>query len=286
MRGLSAFYIIPALGFVLGLWALHGLLREAGLGATGRRVALIPSATIALAPTIVPAGTIMTALVPYGLLALGGFAPMLHQPVLVRFALSSFAITGGIMVAACLLLVRRSGDRSAGAPPNARRVGTYLGILAALSGAYVLFFVERTLPDHVDAGLIESEYGHYLDAAARTLDMEDLSAVEAERLRLREFFEVDPVLIGVSMYDKRLPSDGRRYADIYAKPLDAKGFSCTSKPTPFGNNRLVFRCTRGRGMHGLETIKYRRRFQRGDSWHSVEIEFEQDAFLARHPATE
>ena len=90
---LASFYFVPAAALGLGLWMFMRLLRELGVEFKGRRLCFIVLATVLFAPSVVPAGTIMTALVPNGLLALSGVLPMRHQPGLVNFAVVSFLIT-------------------------------------------------------------------------------------------------------------------------------------------------------------------------------------------------
>ena len=67
---LLSFYLVPAAVVLVAFWAVWRLVRLLDLSVSARRTLFVVIGTMGLAPMLVPAGTIIAAWVPHGLLLL------------------------------------------------------------------------------------------------------------------------------------------------------------------------------------------------------------------------
>ena len=90
----ALFYIVPAGVALLIFWTVWRLIRLADLSLAARRVLFVAIGTLGLAPMLVPAGTIMAAWVPHGLLLT--MPDIGYYFRFARFVFQSFAMTAAI----------------------------------------------------------------------------------------------------------------------------------------------------------------------------------------------
>lgn len=277
-------YLVPAGFIMLGLWMLMRLTGEIGLAIGARRVVFVIATTVLLAPAIVPAGIIIPAYVPYGVLALSGELPMRHQQPLQIFAIGSFLVTALAATAASFALVRDRG-------PGLGRTGTVRFaipalVIAGLLGSYYSLSTDRAIPGHIDRELIVTEYSELLDVLAATLDIDEKSAIQEERDRIAEFLEVDTVIVSVRLFDERLPTHLAGSRDVFDRFPGPGSRGCSSSAGSYRDHGLM-RCTRDATLFGgYETLEYRHQITVDAEVRTIMLEFDYERFLDRHPDPE
>ena len=288
MSGLFALlYIVPAAGFAIGLWMIMLMLRQLDVSLGWRRTSFTIVATLFFAPAIIPAGTIMTAVVPHGVLVIFGTLPMLHQPRLVNFAILSFTATLVVSAIASRLIIRPTpgGNEIGSTVSQLARLLIPAGVICLLIAGLISLIPDRDIPPHIDRALVESHYGQLLDELATTLEQEDLLAARAERDRLAAVFESDELVFRVTLNDKRPDIDSFTRDVVYRERTETSSMSCSSGGDGKHIGEGLMRCTwSGRGISNIETLQYRRRFAHGDKAHVIEVHFHYPAFVKRYPA--
>ena len=281
-----SFYLIPASLVFVWLLLIRLALNAIALPVRVRRLVFSIVAALTLAPMIVPAGTIMTALVPNALLLLSGSPPMLHQQRLVEFALMSFGITAVIALALSFGLFRPSRKPlrqrwSAGRLASIAAPGVGIVIAAAIMAAV---FPGRDVPAHVDAELIERHYGRFLDRLAATVEIDDLDEVISIRRTIAAEIAEDPLVLKLRFHDDRLRDTAASNPAVFTLGLPGRksGSGCSSATVGGKVQKGLMRCTWWiDGARDIETLRYRRVVQAGQKNETIEIEFDYRQF-ARH----
>lgn len=279
----ASFYLVPAIFLGVVILMSMILLKQFGVGYKGRRVWFVLLATVLLTPAVVPAGIIMTAIIPYGLLALMGAPPLLHHPELVKSAGIFFSATALIAILVACFCVK---DRQPRALLSFSAAMVRVVVPAAVIVGLLALYYERVpnrMPAHVDRSLVETSYGTQLDAVAATLELEDMDEVRAARSRLRDAFAEDPIVMMVNFADPRLGAE--QPATIFLREdRRPSGSSCTGSGRP--EARGVMRCTYGGDPYfygGIRTLQYRRNFTVNETDYSISIDLYYKPFMARHP---
>ena len=283
---IASFYVVPALLLSLGLWMFMRLLHEFRFPVWARRLLFIVLVTVLLAPTVSGDGIIIVVLVPYGLLALSGAPPMLHQPQLVNFAVGSFLLTAitASLIACPFVNDERPRPTPASKIARAARIVLPLGIIAALLTLYYDRIPNWKIPAHIDRALVESAYGAQMDALFTTLELEAIEDVLEERQRLRDLFEKDEVFLGVYFSDQRLESHPDKRS-VFHRKIDSSSWGCSSTGDGKYRNEGLIRCIRRVGpFRDKEILKYQRTFSNGEETPNLNVIFDYDVFLKNHPA--
>lgn len=276
-----SFYLLPAAVLSVGIWLVLFTVRELGVSPGWRRAIFVVAVAVLLAPAVVPAGTIMTAWVPNGLLVLQGAAPMLHHPRLVQFAAVSFPSTAVFAFALSWVVVR---DRKSDHVPLGRRplrIGAPVAAIVAMLTLYYSWIPDRRVESHIDWALIESAYGESFDALIDLGGISDADRWQRERDRLEQVFADDPIVSAVAINDRRLETF---VGDSTLRLLRVGGEGgCSGSGEMWHHNRIL-RCTRKHPEKGrLETLEYRRASASASGEvRSIDIEFHYEPFLNKY----
>jgi hypothetical protein len=265
-----SFYFVPAAIVLIALWAVWRLVRLVDLSVGTRRVLFVALGTIGLAPMLVPAGTIMAAWVPHGLLLL--MPDLSYYFRFLRVVVTSFAVTAVVLGLAAWWLVRRD------VRPVKASWTTLVVPFLVIGGVALLYrhsFPNRDIPAHVTTQAIESAYGKELDAVAALSGLEDPEQRRSAVAKLRREFESDPAVLRVSYPG----STGVVRGDIfhYRRGESPPSISCSGVPP--AEQRGLIRCTWSYGrFERADVLKYSRSARREGSA-DVVIEFDYDEAL-------
>jgi hypothetical protein len=270
VQGLFAsFYFVPAFFALLALLAVWRIIRSFELSIAALRASLVVLCTLAFAPMLVPAGTIMTAWVPHGLLLIHvDFAYYLHTA---KYAFPSFGITATIFSVFAFLSIREK--------PTALRINwatfAFPAFVVAISfGAYKLAFPDRDIPEKINTAAIEQAYGAKLDEVISLHNMSDPIVQQQVGEELKMHFDDDPSVIYVSLEDPGYPHtvSGQLFY-FYQDDLNPPSKSCSGAAPP--EQKGLIRCSwKGGGANRRNVVKYTRRFTYGDERLFVVIEFD------------
>lgn len=272
----ASVYLLPALVFLLGIWMGIRLLAELGAGTTTRRGVFVLLATLLLTPTV--SGSIVAiAWIPNGLLLLSGAAPMLHQPKLVTFSVVSFSTTAAVSAIVAWLTIRSESptQNESGRPMHLSGLLAGIGLLLLI---YYTWLPNRSIPQHVDWALMETEFGPTLDNIFSTLEIEDLNAAHARRNELAGMLSQDPIFWSVKFKDDRFSTES---GSTFFERHISRSHSCSGQP---GNHHKLMRCDRNTdALFEVETLRFTRRLMGPDEkQHVLELELEYDTFLQRY----
>lgn len=279
MRWLFAsFYLYPAFFALLALLAIWRIIRSFDLSTGALRACFAVLATVAFAPMLVPAGTIMTAWVPHGLLLVHfDLGYYLH---FAKYAFPSFAITAFVFSVAAVVWIRKKPERI--------KVGltTFAFpavVLAVTVGTYQYSFPDRDIPPKINTAAVERAYGAKLDDV---ISLHSIPDPEEQRRRVEELkadFASDPSVIHISLEDPG--HRGSVYGRIFYFYQDDRrptNKSCSGANPP--EQEGLIRCSwKGGGASRRNVIKYTRRFQYGDERLEIIIEFEFKELLRSLP---
>lgn len=278
-----SFYLLPAVILSVGIWLALSTVRELGASLGWRRAIFVVAVTVLLAPAVVPAGTIMTAWVPNGLLVLQGAAPMLHHPRLVQFAAVSFPSTAVLAFALSWIVVRHQKSDHVPLGRRPLRIGAPVAAIVVMLALYYSLIPDRRVESHIDWALIESAYGESFDAVIDLGGISDWDRWQWEHDRLEQVFADDPIVSAVAVTDKRLETF---IGDSTLRLLRARGEGgCSGSGEMWHYNRIM-RCTRKHPEKGrIETLKYRRASaSAAGEIRSIDIEFHYEPFLNKYTA--
>ena len=264
---LLSFYLVPAAVVLVAFWAVWRLVRLLDLSVSARRTLFVVIGTMGLAPMLVPAGTIMAAWVPHGLLLL---TPDIGYYVrFSRVVVPSFALT-----AAALGLVawwRIRGD----VRPVRVNWATFVGPIAVfgvIAGLYRYSIPDRDLPAPVTIQAVESAYGDELDAVAALSEIDDSEQRRSAVAELQSAFESDPAVLRVSYPGTTGVIRGEIF--YYLKGESPSGASCS------GAQPGLMRCTWSYDTsERLDVLRYSRSIAQGEEAADIAIDFYYDEAL-------
>jgi hypothetical protein len=262
----ASFYLVPALVGLLAFWAIWRLIELVGASLATRRTLFVLVGTLGFAPMVVPAGTIMAALVPHGLLL--GMPELGYYFRFSGFVFPSFAITAALFGLLSWWLVRPDVS-----PPkrNWATFGMPVAVLIVIIGLYSYRFPDRDIAPALTTQGIENAYGQKLDDVIGLLSIDDVERRRAEVTRLESVFESDTAVIQVMLRD----TDTTFH---YQKGIAPSGWSCS------GGDALdqlgLMRCTWEYGTSDRrDVLSYVRRFPHNAEALAVVIQFEYDDIL-------
>lgn len=257
----ASFYLLPALVGLLAFWAIWRLIRLVEPPLSIRRTLFVLVGTLAFAPMVVPAGTIMAALVPHGMLL--GVPDLGYYLRFSGFVFPSFAITAALFGLLSWWLVRPDVN-----PPkrNWANFGMPVTVLILIIGLYSYRFPDRDIAPALTTQAIEDAYGRSLDDVIALLSIDDVERRRVEVTRLKSVFESDSAVLQVMLRD----------ADTtfhYQKGTSPSGWSCS------GGDALdqhgLMRCTWEYGtLDRRDVLSYVRRFPHKAEALGVVIQFD------------
>lgn len=154
-------------------------------------------------------------------------------------------------------------------------------VIVVLLAVFYARVPDRSIPSYIDHELIEANYGQEMDAALATLETDTADEMLAERKRLSEQFEKDPLIVSVWLEDGR---DKTSNHNIFRRHLDnVSRRTCSSYKRKYVEDGLM-RCTLWQHWFGgTETLKYRR-YAWTKEGYRLEVSFDYERFLQQFPA--
>jgi hypothetical protein len=262
----ASFYLVPAFVGLLAFWAIWRLIRLVEPPLAARRTLFVLVGTLGFAPMVVPAGTIMAALVPHGMLL--GMPDLGYYLRFSGFVFPSFAITAALFGLLSWWLVRPDAN-----PPkrNWANFGMPVAILIVIIGLYSYRFPDRDVAPALTTQAIENAYGRSLDDVIALLSIDDVERQRAEVTRLKSVFESDPAVLQVILRDAATTFH-------YQKGTAPSGWSCSGNEVL--DQRGLMRCTWEYATSDRrDVLSYARRFPHNAEGLSVVIQFEYDDIL-------
>ena len=274
----ASFYFVPAFFALLVLLVVWRIVRSFELSISALRIILVVLGTLAFAPMLVPAGTIMTAWVPHGLLLVNfDFGYYLHTA---KYALPSFGITATIFGVVGFLSIRKK--------PSSLKIDSVTFALPVLVaaitfGAYKLAFPDRDIPEKISTATVEQAYGQKLDEVISLHSMSDPIVQQQAIDELKVYFENEPAVIHVSLEDPGYPhSVSGQLFYFYQDDLSPPSKSCSGAAPP--EQKGLIRCSwKGGGASRRNVLKYTRRFEFEGERLSIIIEFDFKALMRTLP---
>lgn len=258
-------YFLPAGVVLLAFWAIWQVVRMLELPVWIRRTVFVLLGTLGFSPMIVPAGIILIAWVPHGLLVTT--LDIGYYVQFARFVFPSFVFTALVFT----LIAIRTIREDAVAPKfkwHSLLIPIFAGFL--VFSVYRLFVPDRDVSQGLSGEAIESEYGEELDAVASLLGMESSSLRKGEAERLRAFFDGEDSVVKVYLQTPSAMEQSGESIFEYARGPSPRSESCSG-------SYLLMRCTWSFDTYqSMETLRYRRTFEFSGEKLVLEIEFEYD----------
>ena len=269
----ASFYFAPALLILLIIWAAWRLLRLFEMSASVRRFVFIGLVTFGLSPMLVPAGTIMTALVPHGVLL--AMPELGYYIQFARYVFPSFLVTGVIAGLISLKFVTLNEAIEF----KWKLLIAPTVVLAICVTSYLVVIPERNMPSYLNHDVIEEQYGVYLNNVIELLRSEEKHRTR-ETDRLRAVFAAKSEIFSVSLEEP--DTKGTVYGKTfhYIRDKSPPSSACSrSGPIPEGQKNLM-RCTLDYGTFSkVEVLRYTREFQFKDENLLLLVQFEYEKLI-------
>jgi hypothetical protein len=228
-----------------------------------QRAIFVLLGTLGFSPALVPAGVILVAWVPHGLLIT---TPDIGYYVqFARFIFPSFLVTALVFTVISIRMIR------ADATPQKfkwRSLLVPIFVGAVVLSIYRFFIPDRDVPQSLSADAIESEYGEELDAVASLLGMENSAPRKREAERLQAFFDGEDAVVRVYLQGPSAMSEVGDDPFVYTRGRSPSSTSCSG-------SYFLTRCTWSfETFDRMETLLYRRAFEFAEEQLVLEIEFE------------
>lgn len=256
-------YLLPAGVLLLAFWAIWRIIRLFDFSLGVRRTLFVLMGTLAFAPMVAPAATILSTWVPHGLLLI-----MPELGYYLRFAhivFPSFVITAGVFAVVAWWLIRANTPPL---KPNWATIVIPIIVATLVISLYRFVVPDSDIPADLTTDAIESAYGDQLDAVVSLLAFQDSERKERETERLRRVFDADDAVVRVYLQAPSAVGDTSDNAFSYLKGRSPPSTSCS------GSYRLM-RCIWSYDTFDQKkTLRYRRIFEFAEEALAVEIEFD------------